>query len=142
METLVCKKCLPKADIKDTLKYLKTFEKYLENYKDIEFLCHKYIDITELPQSKLENLTKEVTEFLYNEITLSKILTPYFYSIVHFKYDARLYNSYDKVVQCHLKSLNIEDNSMIIQLASTFANIHILIWVGICITNNIFLRHI
>lgn len=112
VETLVCRKYLPKADIKDTLKYLKTFEKYLENHKDIEFPYHKYIDITELPQSKLENLTKEVTEFLYNEITLSKILTPYFYSMVHLKYDARLYNSYDKVVQCYLKSLNIEDNSI------------------------------
>lgn len=29
VETLVCRKCLLKADIKDTLKYLKTFEKYL-----------------------------------------------------------------------------------------------------------------
>ena len=48
VETLVCRKCLLKADIKDTLKYLKTFEKYLENHKDIEFPCHKYIDITEL----------------------------------------------------------------------------------------------
>ena len=27
VETLVCRKCLPKADIKDTLKYLKNFEK-------------------------------------------------------------------------------------------------------------------
>lgn len=59
----------------------------------------------------LKGLINEIYQLLKSEITLDKILTPYYYSMVHHSYDSELYSVFHEVVEHYLKDSNINNSN-------------------------------
>lgn len=133
VEELICKEVLTPTDSRNNPKYLKDFEKFYttktlfaqwfndynkHNYNDkfIKFAKNSYNHIIAM---NLDYLIDKVNQLLNEEISLSKILTPYFYSMVHFKYDDELYQVFDEIVEYYLKELNIDNNQIDIECISS-----------------------